>query len=77
MKKRILVPIDFQVESLNTLKLALKQHADNEVIVHLVYGELLDESITRMLFYDPARIIKKTYHQQLCRCAVYYPQPVF
>lgn len=59
MKKRILVPIDFQVESLNTLKLALKQHADNEVIVHLVYGELLDESITRMLFYDPAKIIKK------------------
>lgn len=59
MKKRILVPTDFQVESLNTLKLALKQHTDNEVIVHLVYGELLDESITRLLFYDPDKIIKK------------------
>jgi hypothetical protein len=57
MVKTILVPIDFEAESLNTLKLALKQHAGQQVMVYLVYGELLDESITRLLFYNPEKRI--------------------
>lgn len=57
MAKTILVPIDFEAESLNTLKLALKQYAGEQVMVYLVYGELLDESITRLLFYNPEKRI--------------------
>lgn len=57
MAKTILVPIDFQAQSLNTLKQALKQHAGQQVMVYLVYGELLDESITTLLFYNPDKRI--------------------
>jgi hypothetical protein len=53
MPKRILIPIDFNVESLNTLKRALDGLGDTEVEVVLMYSEYLSDSITEMLFYSP------------------------
>lgn len=52
MAKKILVPIDFSVESLNTLKYALKE-IEEEVEVVLMYSEHLTDSITDLIFYSP------------------------
>jgi hypothetical protein len=53
MPKRILIPIDFSVESLNTLKRALDGLGDTHVEVILMYAEYLSDSITELLFYSP------------------------
>lgn len=52
MPKKILIPIDFKVESLNTLKIALNE-IEEEVEVVLMYSEYLSDSITELLFYSP------------------------
>lgn len=57
MHKRILIPIDFHVESLNTLKLALEQNSSGTVNVTLMYAEYLSGSITDLLFYSSSEII--------------------
>ena len=57
MVKNILVPIDFQVASLNTMKLALEDREDCEVRVILMYSEFLTDSISDLLFYSPHKII--------------------
>lgn len=57
MQKVILIPIDFQVESLNTLKLALSQNTGNRVKVVLMYCEHLSDSIRDLLFYSPHKRI--------------------
>ncbi|GAB3503727.1 hypothetical protein GCM10027341_33280 [Spirosoma knui] len=54
----ILVPIDFRVASLNTLRWALEQVDAPSVNVVLLYCERLDDSITELLFYSPKRIVK-------------------
>lgn len=51
MPKKILIPIDFKVESLNTLKYALKE-IQEEVEVVLMYSEHLTDSITDLIFYS-------------------------
>ncbi|HMS71072.1 MAG TPA: hypothetical protein PKD18_23155 [Saprospiraceae bacterium] len=55
MQKRILIPTDFNVESLNTLKRALESFDDGEVEAVLFYSEYLSDSITDMLFYNPEK----------------------
>jgi hypothetical protein len=57
--KKILVPIDFNVESLNTLKRALDSLGDIKVEVILMYSEYLSDSITELLFYSPDEKRKK------------------
>ena len=58
MQKTILIPTDFQVASLNTLKLALKHQNNQEVRVVLMYCEYLSDSITELLFFSPKETIK-------------------
>ncbi len=58
MAETILVPIDFRVASLNTLKLALESYPGQQVRVVLMYAETLDDSITELLFYTPDKKIK-------------------
>ncbi len=58
MAETILIPIDFRVASLNTLKLALESYGEEQVKVVLMYSETLDESITELLFYSPDKKIK-------------------
>lgn len=55
--KTILIPIDFRVASLNTLRWALEQLEEPRVNVVLLYCKHLDDSITELLFYSPRRII--------------------
>lgn len=59
MAKRILIPVDFNVESLVTLKLALDESNERGMKVVLMYARYQDDSITDMLFYSPSRIIKQ------------------
>lgn len=58
MQKTILIPTDFQVESLNTLKLALNKNDGHGVNVCLMYCEYQSDSITELLFYSPNKRIK-------------------
>lgn len=56
-RRKILIPTDFRVSSLHTLRLALEEIDAPKVDVVLLYGTTLDTSITEMLFYSPRRII--------------------
>lgn len=58
MAKTILVPVDFKVPSLVTLKHALEQNAGGKTAVVLLYAEELSGSITDMLFYGPPKIAR-------------------
>lgn len=53
MLKTILVPIDFRVSSLNTLKYALEKSSGEPHRVMLIYAEYLEDSISELLFYRP------------------------
>jgi hypothetical protein len=59
MATTILIPTDFCVESLNTLKLALRSLENERVNVILMYSEILPDSITELLFYNSKDTIKK------------------
>lgn len=58
MAKTILIPVDFKVPSLLTLKHALEQNAGEKVTVILLYAEELSGSIADMLFYGPPKIAR-------------------
>lgn len=53
MIKTILIPIDFRVASLNTLKYSLERSLGGPHKVILIYAEYLEDSITELLFYRP------------------------
>jgi hypothetical protein len=55
--KKILVPIDFRIESLNTLKYALEERKQEKSTVILMYSAFISDSISDLLFYNPAKII--------------------
>lgn len=57
MVKTLLIPIDFTVSSLNTLKLALEQEKAESVEIILLYAELQSDSITDLLFYSADKIV--------------------
>lgn len=59
MFKTILVPIDFSVESLNTLKIALRKEGNMKLNVVLMYASNTSSSVTDLLFYSPKREITK------------------
>ncbi len=59
MTKNILIPIDFCVASLNTLKLVLEENRTQPVSIVLVYAEYLSDSEMDLLFYSPYKIIDK------------------
>lgn len=58
MIKNILIPIDFRIESLNTLKYALEERKQEQSHIILMYSEYSSDSITDLLFYHPAKIIR-------------------
>ena len=67
--KRILIPVDFNVESLITLKKALDFLGDEQIHVVLLYAEHLPDSITELLFYSPGdrlnKLIPRAIHEAL------------
>jgi hypothetical protein len=64
MLKNVLVPIDFNVESLNTLRFALTDLKHEKLNVILMYAEHLDTSISSLLFYSPIQRIKTLCNQK-------------
>lgn len=64
MYKTILIPIDFQVASLNTLVKAMHEIQNEKVNVVLIYSEFLSDSIIDLLYYSPAKIIDLNKHPE-------------
>jgi hypothetical protein len=58
MVKKILIPIDFKIESLNTLKYCLEERKQEKSSVILMYSTYNSDSITDILFYNPAKIVE-------------------
>ncbi|MBS1614268.1 MAG: hypothetical protein JST49_15720 [Bacteroidetes bacterium] len=57
MEKTILIPIDFNVECLNTLKLALRRNEDNLNTIVLMYTHVSSSSITDLLFSPQHKVL--------------------
>jgi hypothetical protein len=57
MVKKILIPTDFKIESLNTLKYSLEERKQEKSSVILMYSAYNSDSITELLFYNPAKIL--------------------
>tara|TARA_R110002051_G_scaffold1700_3_gene9622 strand:+ start:12009 stop:12488 length:480 start_codon:yes stop_codon:yes gene_type:complete len=49
--KKILIPTDFTVESLNVLKYVLEHHSEKKIHIVLVHGTMLPDSISELLFF--------------------------
>lgn len=58
MVKKLLIPTDFKIESLNTLKYSLEERKQEKSSVILMYSVYNSDSITELLFYNPSKIIE-------------------
>ncbi|HMO60607.1 MAG TPA: hypothetical protein PKC39_04360 [Ferruginibacter sp.] len=59
MKKKILLPTDFSIESLNLLKSILSQNNDGwKYDIVLLHGVTLTSSISELLFFSKASLIQ-------------------
>ncbi len=59
MNKRIIIPTDFTVESLNIVKLMLNEEKDkNKLDIILLHGISLTESITDLLYFSKANTVR-------------------
>jgi hypothetical protein len=58
MVKKILIPTDFKIESLNTLKYSLEERKQEKSSVILMYSAYNSDSITDLLFYNPTKIVE-------------------
>lgn len=58
MVTKILIPTDFKIESLNTLKYSLEERKQEKSSVILMYSVYNSDSITELLFYNPSKIIE-------------------
>lgn len=59
MKKTILIPTDFSIESLMPVKHAVLSNPDSELEIILMYSCFSSDSITDLLFYSAESIINK------------------
>ena len=58
MVKKILIPTDYKIESLNTLKYSLEERKQEKSSVILMYSAYNSDSITDLLFYNPTKIVE-------------------
>ena len=58
MVKKILIPTDFKIESLNTLKYSLEERKQEKSSVILMYSAYNSDSITDLLFYNPTKVVE-------------------
>jgi hypothetical protein len=58
MVKKLLIPTDFKIESLNTLKYSLEERKQEKSSVILMYSAYNSDSITDLLFYNPTKIVE-------------------
>ncbi|MCZ8286239.1 MAG: hypothetical protein O9353_12365 [Bacteroidia bacterium] len=59
MKRTILIPTDFSIESLIPVKQAAQLSSYDTIEIVLMFCDLLPGSITDLLFYTPAKVIEK------------------
>ncbi len=59
MKKTILIPTDFSIESLIPVKHAALENQDCQLEIILMYCCFQSSSITELLFYSPEKIINE------------------
>lgn len=59
MKRTILIPIDFTIESLISVKQAATLHNYSDIEIVLMFCDLLPTSIADLLFYKPAKVIEQ------------------
>lgn len=59
MKRTILIPIDFSVDSLIPVRLAADLNIYTELEIVLMFCHHLPGSITDLMFYNPSKIIKQ------------------
>jgi hypothetical protein len=64
MKKTILIPTDFTIESLVQVKQAVLQNQNNRLKIILVYSCFLTDSISDLLYYSPEKIIRENTSDQ-------------
>jgi hypothetical protein len=58
MQTTILIPTDFTIESLGLLKMALREHPNEQLEIVFVHGISLTDSITELLFFSPSRTLE-------------------
>ena len=60
MKRNVVIPTDFSMDALKTLKEVL-QHSDQgqQYNIILLHSALLDDSITDLMFYSKSKLLKK------------------
>jgi hypothetical protein len=59
MVKKVLIPTDFKIESLNTLKYCLEERKQEKASIILMYSAYNSDSITELLFYNPTKIVEE------------------
>ncbi|MFN3382766.1 hypothetical protein [Runella zeae] len=59
MKKTILIPTDFSIESLMLLKRAIVNVEADELDIILMFSAYSPDSITELLFYSPKEMVDK------------------
>jgi len=64
MSKTILIPTDFSVESLNIVKQAIDDHADEKINLLVVHGIDVSSSVTDLLFFSKNTFLKKLLNQE-------------
>ncbi len=64
MSKTILIPTDFTVESLNLVKQAIDDHADEKINILVVHGIDVSSSVTDLLFFSKNTFLKKLLNQE-------------
>ncbi len=55
--KKVLIPTDFSIASLNLVREAAEQAADHKLEIVLIYGLHLSSSITELLFFSKNKVI--------------------
>lgn len=64
MKRTILIPTDFSIDSLIPVKLAADLDIYTEIDIVLMFCYFLPDSISDLLFYNPARIKEEYNHSK-------------
>ncbi len=59
MKRTILIPTDFSIESLIPVKQAALLSSYNDIEIVLMFCDLLPSSIADLLFYSPGKVIEQ------------------
>ncbi len=58
MSKKVLIPTDFSIESLNTLRFFLHDHAADTYDIVLLHGRQSSDAINDLLFFSKSRALE-------------------